>query len=117
MSTLEKKVEDTIGGWCKENDVLWIKFSPMGSRGWPDRIAVFPGGFHLWIELKRKGKTPRKLQQHRMGELISKGALAVWFDDAEVCIDYMRDCLEAAKEAATEQGVVVASSPKIPYPH
>jgi len=98
MSQLEKDVVAKVKKWCDDNKVLYIKFTPFGSKGWPDTVLVFPGGFHLWVELKKKGKRPRKLQDHRMAQLAIQGALSVWFDDAEDCIDYLKDCLEAARE-------------------
>lgn len=111
MSKLEKDVVAKVKKWCDDNGVLFIKFNPMGSKGWPDTIVVFPGGLHLWVEFKRRGKVPRQLQFHRMGQLLDKGALAVWFDDADQCIDYMKDCLAVATEVNNEQTV---DTPQIP---
>lgn len=98
MSKLEKQEENTIKKWCEANGVLFIKFTPFGSKGWPDRIAVFPGGFHVWTELKRKGEVPRKLQNYRMAELQSMGVVTMWFDNATTCIDFYQDCLDAAND-------------------
>ena len=81
---------------------MYIKFSPFGSRGWPDTILVFPGGFTLWVEFKRPGKKPRKLQYHRIAQLRAQGALAEWFNDADVCINYLQDCLDSALEVQSE---------------
>ena len=99
MSKLEKDEEAKVAAWCKSNHVLFIKFTPMGSKGWPDRIALFPGGATVWTEMKRKGKIPRELQYHRMNEINEKGGVAVWFDNAEDCIEMYEDCLAAAKES------------------
>mgnify|MGYP003661949867 CR=1 FL=1 len=93
MSKLEKDIEAKVGYWCKKNNVLYIKFSPMGSRGWPDRICIFPGGFHVWLELKRKGKTLRKMQVYRAEQLTDQGAITIWADDADECIEELQDCL------------------------
>ena len=109
MSQLEADVVKKVKDWCDANGVLYIKFTPFGSKGWPDTIIVFPGGFHCWVELKRLGKAPRKLQTYRMGQLATMGALAVWFDNADACIDYLQDCLDSAVE--TMQGIV-APAPK-----
>ena len=98
MSQLEKEIVAKVKKWCEVNDVLYIKFTPFGSKGWPDTIVVFPGGFHLWVELKAKGKKPRPLQLHRMSQLAIMGALPVWFDNADQCISYMKDCLDSARE-------------------
>ena len=103
MSQLaEKHIVAKVKQWCDKNGVLYIKFTPFGSKGWPDTIIVFPGGFHLWVELKRAGKTPRKLQAHRMQQLAAMGALCVWFDNIDSCIDYLQDCLDSAKETMNE---------------
>lgn len=111
MSKLEAATVRRVKDWCDKNGVLFIKFTPFGSRGWPDTILVFPGGFHLWVELKRKGKAPRKLQLYRMEKLNSMGALAVWFEDADQCIDYLEDCLASAMEVQNESTV---DTPQIP---
>jgi len=99
MSKSEANVEKEIADWCEKNKVLFIKFNPFGSRGWPDRIAVFPTGLHAWIELKKKGKTPRKLQLHRMAQLAFQGCLVEWFDNSEDCIVFLQECLDAIVEA------------------
>ena len=100
MSQLEKQEEQKVADWCKKHGVLFIKFTPFGSRGWPDRIAVFPGGLHCWIEMKRAGKKPRRLQAHRMGTLQTQGALVAWFDDAETTIDFLKDILNEVDSAS-----------------
>lgn len=103
MSQLEKDVVAKVKAWCEENKVLFIKFTPFGSKGWPDTVIIFPGGFHTWVELKCKGKKPRKLQDYRMGQLAMQGAMVQWFDDAELCIDYLKDCLDAANDMMKEK--------------
>ena len=110
MSKLEADIVKKVKDWCDKNGVLYIKFTPFGSKGWPDTIIVFPGGFHLWLELKRLGKTPRKLQTYRMSQLATMGALCVWFDNWEACIDYLQDCLDSAVETMQE---IVAPPPKL----
>lgn len=102
MSKLEKHEESAIANWCKANNVLFIKFTPFGSKGWPDRIAVFRGGCIVWVELKRKGKKPTKLQALRMATLSAMGCITMWFDNAEACIDYFKECKAAADEIADE---------------
>ena len=90
MSKLERDEEKIIKRWCRNHSVLFIKFTPMGEKGWPDRIAILPNGGHtIWIELKRKGKKPEKLQIHRINQILGQGAFCVWFDNAVDCIDYL----------------------------
>jgi len=93
MSKLEKDVEAKVKKWCDKHDVLYIKFTPFGSRGWPDRIVIFPNGVHIWLELKRRGKVPRKIQTYRMNQLNARRVRAVWSDDADNCITYLEQYL------------------------
>ncbi len=100
MSKLEKQEENKVKDWCKKHRVLSIKFTPMGERGWPDRLFIFPnGGFHVWIEFKRKGKIPSKLQLYRMSNLMAQGAVAVWFDHAEAAINFLEAILNETMES------------------
>ena len=93
MTKLERDEEAAIKKWCKANDVLFIKFTPFGEKGWPDRIAIFPDGHHVWVELKRRGEHPRPLQFHRMHLLEGHGVDVMWFDCAEKCIEYFEEIL------------------------
>lgn len=57
---VEKKLVDGIaglGGRC----LKWV--SP-GTRGVPDRIVLLPGGRVLFVEVKRDGGSPSKLQKY-----------------------------------------------------
>jgi hypothetical protein len=112
MSNLESDVVAKVKAWCEKNGVLYIKFTPFGSKGWPDTILIFPDGFHLWTELKRMGKVPRKLQLHRIKQLTLMGALAVWFDNWPACEDYLQDCLDSALETINEMVPVEAPKPE-----
>ena len=101
MSKLEKDEEKKIKKWCKNHSILFIKFTPMGEKGWPDRIAVFPNDGHtVWIELKRNKKKPTPLQYHRMEQILKQGGYAVWFDSAEGCIEYLQRRLASEMDTA-----------------
>lgn len=95
MSKLEKDEEAAIKKWCDKRGLLFIKFTPMGEKGWPDRIAILPDGTHVWIELKRNGKKPTKLQHHRMNTLKQSYVITKWYDSAEECIDFLEAQLNA----------------------
>jgi len=99
MSQLEAHEEARVVKWCKDHNILCIKFTPMGSCGWPDRIVVMPNGFHVWLELKRRGKKPRRLQTYRMQQLMDHGAVAAWFDSADKTIAFLQDVLTETEEA------------------
>lgn len=94
MSQLEKELENNIKKWCDQNDVLFIKFTPMGEKGWPDRIAILPSGKHLWIELKREGKVLSRLQGHRIRRLRKQNTDAVSFDNSVACINCLKRLIQ-----------------------
>ena len=96
MSKLEKEEESKIRNWCKKNNVLFIKFTPMGEKGWMDRIVILPNGKHIWMELKRNGKAPTRLQYHRMKTLYDYNVVALWFDSAEEAIEFLQEELSYA---------------------
>ena len=58
---LVRRVKD-LGGVC-------LKYSNPGVVGYPDRVAVLPGGVTVWVEVKSKGKRPNKVQQLRHEQL------------------------------------------------
>lgn len=92
MSKLEIDEEDEVKKWCKKVGILFIKFTPMGERGWPDRIVPV-NGYTLWIEMKKRGETPRPLQVYRMKRLADAGQPVAWFDNAGDCISWIRSFL------------------------
>ncbi len=66
------------------------KFISPNNSGVPDRIVILPGGRIGFIELKRPGQGPRKLQQFRMAELEQLGCYTAAVDSlacAEAVID------------------------------
>lgn len=83
---LEKEIEKKVVKWAKDNRWLAIKYTPIGARGWPDRIFISPAGVHVWVEFKRPGNTPTELQVYRMKELTDNNCKVMWSDDAVKCI-------------------------------
>jgi hypothetical protein len=70
-SYLKEQVEK-LGGKC-------YKFESPGTAGMPDRIVVYKGCV-VFIETKRPGAKPRKLQQERIKELIAQHVPAFSID-------------------------------------
>ena len=84
----ERAIEDATTRWALEfYGIKSLKFTPAGQTGWPDRIFLLPIT-PLWIEFKRLGEEPTKLQYYNLDYLRSIGYSAIW-----------TDCLEGAKEA------------------
>lgn len=83
----ESELERKFGRLVREAGGKAYKFLSPGNDGVPDRLVVLPGGRVGFVELKRKGERPRKLQQHRIGELENMGCFTAVVDDLETAED------------------------------
>ena len=61
---LEKQIEAWMRKQIEKMGGKFFKFVSPGNDGVPDRIAVLPGGFICFVELKRDGEKLRELQEH-----------------------------------------------------
>lgn len=69
----EKAIERYLCDQIKNLGGVCLKYSSANTTGYPDRVALLPGGRTIWIELKSKGKKPTKLQTIRIDQLASLG--------------------------------------------
>lgn len=69
----EKAIERYLRDQVKNLGGVCLKYSSANTAGYPDRVALLPGGRTIWIELKSKGKKPTKLQTIRIDQLASLG--------------------------------------------
>jgi hypothetical protein len=79
---LEKHLERKVVAHCKANDILCYKFTSPARRGVPDRLMV-KNGKVMFMELKKKGEAPTKLQWHEILALGNHGAHVAWADNFE----------------------------------
>lgn len=70
---LEADIENYLVRECKKRRILAYKFSTPGRRAAPDRILLMPGGRVAFVECKRPGGLPTKLQQHEHEKLRQQG--------------------------------------------
>lgn len=70
---LEKTLEAKACRTIRSLGGLALKFSSPSSRGWPDRLMLCNHGKLFWVEFKKKGEKPTKLQKHRHNSLIHRG--------------------------------------------
>jgi len=63
VSTLESKTESDAVDYAVSLGCLTLKLNVLGRKGWPDRLFVYRGSL-IFIEFKRQGETPRKLQEY-----------------------------------------------------
>ena len=78
----EGDVERRLIELCRKSGVLCWKFTSPGTSGVPDRVLVC-GGHVVFLELKKPGEKPRKLQEKRLAQLRAAGADARVADSME----------------------------------
>lgn len=79
---LEKEVESKIVAYATKERVLTYKFSSPQRRGVPDRIFLY-NGKALFLEIKRLGKKPTKLQYKHLQLISDAGHRTGWVDNVE----------------------------------
>jgi len=75
MSRLEKSIEVRCCKLARDHGAIAVKLNVESRRGWPDRMILGPKGRMFFVEFKRPGEKPRKLQ-----EFIHKGLYAMGYD-------------------------------------
>lgn len=76
----EEKIEQAVVAWAEARGWDAIKMNIQGNRGYPDRLFISQVGVHVWIEFKRPGEKPRKLQDYRLKALRKRSVHATWVD-------------------------------------
>jgi len=82
-SIIEMMVRRKVLDWaeCEDISVMFLKFTPTGVVGYPDRIILIDNGQVLFVEFKQKGVKPRKLQAHVHDLLRGMGFIVLVVDD------------------------------------
>jgi hypothetical protein len=89
---LEKQVEAKVYRWAKKNGVKCYKLSGPNFRGKPDRIFMANGEV-LFLEMKRPGAKPTKLQLQEIDDIRAHGVNADWADTPASAIDLIKEYL------------------------
>lgn len=92
MGKPEAYVEDYLVTRCQKLGFLCYKFNPSGINGVPDRIVI-GYGHTVFIETKRPGGNPRKLQEIRHREMRAHGARVFVADTHEGVDDLLHDLM------------------------
>ena len=80
----EQYIQTKILNYLKSKGIVCVKTITLSENGYPDITGVIPPtGRALWIEVKRPGNKPTKLQLYRLEQLKSAGALAFWADNLD----------------------------------
>ena len=78
---LERDIEKKLVNEVKKRGGKVLKQT--GESGIPDRLVLAPLGICAFVELKRPGEQPRKLQWQRIKELESLGYVVYIIDSYE----------------------------------
>lgn len=69
----EFDIEGTVCTYAeKERDCLVLKLNVLGRVGWPDRIFIYHKKV-MFIEFKREGERPRKIQDYVHDQIRAHG--------------------------------------------
>lgn len=96
MKILETDIEEWVVDQAALLGVPSLKLNLKGNRGWPDRIFLIPGGRPLFIEFKRPGEEPRKLQQQRHRILRKLGYDVEVHEERHAALDAVRQARDRA---------------------
>lgn len=89
MAVLESKVEKDIVKMAKGLGYWVCKFTSPALAGVPDRMFIRNGRV-VFIEIKRPGNAPTKLQEIRMRDMEAHGAEVHWVDNVEAARAILR---------------------------
>ena len=89
MTYKEDIVENLLVRRIDELGGVALKLQPPPA-GIPDRLVLLPGGRMYFIELKRPGEGPRKLQVYWLEKLLRMGFEARVLDSKEAVREFVR---------------------------
>jgi hypothetical protein len=104
----ESKLEYAVVKYAQQKGILTFKLTSPANPGVPDRIFIFKGGHHLYLEFKAPKKRPTPKQAFFIEKLLNQGCLAAWIDDKQAAFDMIDRLLYATEELG---GI----NPVIPY--
>lgn len=90
---LEKQIEGYLLSSCREQGLLCLKFTSPSRAGVPDRLVVAPHRT-VFVEVKRPGEKPRKLQRVRHDQIRRHGG-EVHVVDSRPAVDELVNHLTA----------------------
>lgn len=100
-TNIENKFCRNISNWAREHGILLscVKLNLQGRRGFPDRLVLWEGGNLVFIEFKRPGEAPRKLQKYIHEFLNDMGFKVEVYDDADVAFNSIQAKIRATAPA------------------
>lgn len=101
---IETKFVQELSRWsyAGNHEVVILKLSVPGFRGWPDRLILWPGRGILFIEFKRPGEQPRKLQEYVHRIIQRLGFEIEVHDDYRIALESVQRKVESHSVASAE---------------
>jgi len=92
---LEKIDEQKVVSFAESKGFMVLKLNVLGRRGWPDRLFVYKGKV-FFIEFKRVGEEPAKLQQEIHARIRSHNidvhVVDNWADGSDIIRKVAKEC-------------------------
>lgn len=76
-------------------EILYLKLSILGEKGYPDRMILWPDNNIIFVEWKQPGEFPRKLQLARHETLRAMGFDVRVYDDRNVALEEIKSTISA----------------------
>lgn len=86
----EREIEQKLKKETEKHRGMCFKFLSSVS-GVPDRILLLPGGLVIFVELKKEGEKPRKLQEVQMRKIRELGFRVRVVDSEQGIQELMRE--------------------------
>lgn len=90
---LEKDIENDVVQWARDRKFLTPKVRFV-ENGYPDRLFISPLGHTIFIEFKKPGKKPERIQFYRIEQLRLRHIPAYWADTYVEAINILKAALE-----------------------
>lgn len=88
----EAVVEKKLVQWAVKRNIICLKLTPDGQRGWPDRMFVANGRV-AFIEFKAAGEPLRELQKYRIDQLIVARVPVFWTHSYADAVSFLEEVL------------------------
>ena len=85
----EKEIEAKLVSFVKKAGGLAVKFWAISFVGFPDRIVLMPGGKVWFVEVKKPGKKPSKIQAYVHEQLRTLGFSVLVVDSPDEVTNFI----------------------------
>lgn len=89
----EKAIERYLVEEVARRGGICLKYDNPHAVGFPDRLVILPGHPLAWVEVKSRGKKPRRIQQLRI-ELLNALGQTTHVADSREAVDNIIKCIE-----------------------